>query len=509
MPNLSHPPTYTSRRDFLRFSAAAVAAVTLGTHAVNTVKAYAASPSLPMMNDPELHFLNRISYGVRPEDLQRVRQIGIAAYLAEQLHPDTLDDSAMDDILKRHPLLFMDRKAIHSTGFDGRAQSALMEGMIWRAAYSKRQLYERMVEFWTDHFNIPSEELAHDLILMHREVIRKHALGKFRDLAIGVAQSPAMLNYLDQAYSSKEHPNENYARELLELHTLGVDGGHYTETDVKEAARALTGWTIHNGTDSGFYFDMEMHDTEEKIILGHTFPAGRGIEDGLHLLSLTINHPATAYFVCRKLCVRFVSDHPADSLVESAAQVWIQTDGAIIPVLRHIFLSPEFQASAGQKLRRPLDFFIGALRATGTTFRSKWIIWELVQDLAQPPYGWNPPNGYPDVAGAWISSSGLLARWNTAMRLTHEAYSVPDSGMMTEIRQRIGSPQTVGELVDAVAVQIFGVPLASAERAPFIQFVTDDGAAGDENAPVTALMLASKLGTLYGLMLASPIYQWR
>lgn len=495
----------TSRRDFLRMTGAALAASAFGSAMVQTVAAAQGAEQHPATADPMLHLLNRISYSPRPEEVERIREIGIEAYLDEQLAPDSIDDSAMDDLLRQIPILAMTRQQSHSLGFDGRTHGALMRGFLARGTNSKRQLFERLVEFWTDHFNIPMEDRSHDLIVMHRDVFRRHALGKFRDLAIAVAQSPAMLYYLDNAYSEKEHPNENYARELMELHTLGVDGG-YTEADVKAAARALTGWTVFDGTDTGFYFDMEMHDTEAKTILGHEMPANRGIEDGLHLLSILVNHPATARFVSRKLIVRFVSDNPPDSLIDSTIQVWQETDGEIAPVLRHILLSDEFNQSAGLKLRRPLDFFIGAFRATGTTYRNDWQLWDTLREIGQSPYGWEPPNGYPDAAGAWLNSSGLLARWNVAMQLSHEAYSEKDSGLDTHIRERIGDPTIAGELVDAVSAQVFGVPIRSGEYGTFVNYVTDGG---DENTPVTALMLAEKLGTLYGLMLASPAYQWR
>ncbi|MBL8131749.1 MAG: DUF1800 domain-containing protein [Anaerolineae bacterium] len=495
----------TSRRDFLRFSASALIAAAAGSGYASAVAAQQGAETLPAARDPELHFLNRITYGPRPEEVERIRQIGVEAYLDEQLHPDSVDDSAMDERLRQFPILFMDRRTVHILGTDGRVWFALIRGMIERAAASRRQLYERMVEFWTDHFNVSGDDYVPDMVLMHREVIRRHALGKFRDLVIGTAQHPAMLYYLDQAYSDKEHPNENYARELLELHTLGVDGG-YSEEDVKEAARALTGWTVHDGTETGFFFDAEMHDFDDKFILGHEMPEGRGIEDGLHLISIVANHPSTARFVCRKLCVRFVSDNPPESLVESAAQVFRETGGEIAPVLRHILLSAEFQASAGQKLRRPLEFFVGAIRATGTTVRDDWFYLSLLEDLAQVPYQWSPPNGYPDVAGAWLGSSSLLARWNTAMTLTHGAYSEQDTGMTTQLRQRLGSPESIGQMVDAVAAQVFGVPLPQAERAQFVAYASDGG---DEQAAATPRVISDKLGTLYGLMLASPLYQWK
>lgn len=496
----------TSRRGFFKLACGALAGATLGTTLARQTMAWQGSDQLPAASDPLLHLANRLTYGPRPEELERAGQLGYAGFLEEQLSPESIDDSAMDELLKAMPILFMDRlTASQLDNFGGRAGEGLVEGTIARAVHSQRQLYERMVEFWMDHFNIPVEDYGLNLLIMNGEVIRKHALGNFRDLAFGVAQSPAMLQYLNQAESDKEHPNENYARELLELHTLGVDGG-YTETDVKEAARALTGWTVHDGTAHGFYFNPGMHDTGEKTILGHTFPAERGIEDGLHLLDIAVSHPSTAYFICRKLCVRFVSDNPPASLVESAAAVWTENKGEIKPVLRHIFTSPEFEQSAGQKLRRPLDFFIGALRATGTQIRMSWVLQEMLENLAQSPFGWHPPNGYPDVAGAWVNSGGLLARWNVAMDLTHRARSQQDTGMISRLHERISEPQTAGELVDQVAMQVFAARLPEAERARFVAYVTDDAGA---DTPVTSHMLGNKLGTLFGLMLASPMYQWR
>lgn len=492
-----------SRRDFLKLAGGALAAAAVARPAL-----LLARPEVfPSASDPALHFLNRISYGARPDELERARQIGIEAYLDEQLNPASIDDSAADALLRREvPIIFMNRRdAYRLEGSIYRTYMALTEAMVLRGVHSRRQLFERMVEFWTDHFNIPGDQLGPDLIPMHNEVIRKHALGSFRDLLIGTAQSPAMLTYLDNYLNVAEHPNENYAREIMELHSLGVDGG-YTEADVKEVARAFTGWTIHDGTETGFYFDASVHDTGEKVVLGHTLPADRGIEDGLQVLSILVNHPSTARYLCYKLCRRFVSDEPPQSLVDSAAAVWMAHRGQIVPVLRHIFLSAEFYQSAGQKLRRPLDFFIGALRATGTSFRNFWAMEIPLQDLAQVPYGWHPPDGYPDVSGAWINSSGLLARWNVAMLLTHSAYSEPDTGLDTLLHTRIGEPRTVGELVDAVSMQVFGVTLPEGERAPFIDFASEGAGA---QAEVTPYLRAQKLGTLYGLMLASPLYQWR
>jgi uncharacterized protein (DUF1800 family) len=467
----------------------------------------AAAP--PLTITPIVHLLNRITWGPRPEEVAHAEAIGYEAVLEEQLNPESLDDQAADAELARLPILFMDRATVHALPSpEYRTFKALVEGMVVRAVYSRRQLLERVVEFWADHFNIPTEGYSQELVSFQRDVIRRHALGNFRDLLIATAQHPAMLYYLDNANNLAESPNENYARELLELYTLGVDGG-YSEDDVKAAARAFTGWTVHNKTPTGFYFNAGNHDTGSKTLLGHTLPAERGLEDGLQVLSIAANHPATAHFLSYKLARRFVSDQPPASLVDQLATVWQASRGDIKTVLRTLFLSAEFKNATGQKFRRPLDFFIGALRATGTRTRHWWLFEELLNNLGQMPYGWAPPNGYPDVAGAWMGTGGLLARWNVAMRLTHGAVSDASDwgwGFTTDLRQRIGDPQSVGALVDAVATQLFGAPLTGDPRQFFVTYVTEDGNA---QAPMSLRLLGQKLGSLYGLMLASPYYQWR
>ncbi|MCS7070817.1 MAG: DUF1800 domain-containing protein, partial [Anaerolinea sp.] len=220
-------------------------------------------------------------------------------------------------------------------------------------------------------------------------------------------------------------------------------------------------------------------------------------------LDLAVHHPSTPRFVCRKLCVRFVSDSPPDDLVESAAQVWEAHDGAIVPVLRHILTSDAFRASAGMKLRRPLEFFIAAARATGAVYRNSWQLTETLNALGQPPFGWGPPDGYPDVASAWMAAGLMLERWNTAIDMTHAAYSERHSGIDTAIRQRVGTPNTVGELIDRVAEQVFGAPLPPDLRVPFLTFME-----ASADTPITPLLMADKFGMLYGLMLASPYFQW-
>lgn len=472
-------------------------------------------PAPAVQMTPVLQLWNRLSYGPRPEDVERGEGLGYAALLEEQLNPASLDDSACDQIMATFPILFMDRRTAHKLPSpEWRTYLALTIGTVVRAVYSRRQLLERMVEFWSDHFNMPASDYSLHMIDLQNLALRPHALGNFQQMLIAVTKSPAMLYYLDNFANIKDAPNENYARELLELYTLGVDGG-YTEQDVKEVARALTGWTVQDGARTGFYFDPDTHDTEAKTVLGHSLPAGRGIDDGYHVLNLVANHPATAQFICRKLCVRFVSDNPPQSLVDSMAAVWREQRGEIKPVLRHLFLSSEFQQAVGQKFRRPLDFFIGALRATGTQVTEVWSYYGFFEDLQQEPYGWHPPNGFPDVAGAWVTAGGMLARWNTAMRLTHFAHSDPNTadgwGLVTQLQPRIGTPATVGQLVDAVSRQVYGATLHADARNFYMHYLTDEPLTTTPatDRPLTKKILGHKAATLFGLMLAAPEYQWR
>ncbi len=488
-----------SRRGFLKSSSLAVVGAATAMY-LQPPQAFANGEQI----DPDIHLLNRITWGARPEDVQRIKGMGYVPYLEEQLNPEILDDSDTPELSQLSPILEMNRSDLFSVG-EFRPYVPMIMGMVLRATHSRAQLYERMVDFWGDHFNVSADELYNDMVFYHREVLRKHAMGNFRDILLASAKSPAMLTYLDNEVNIAEHPNENYARELLELHTLGVDGG-YSEDDVKAVARVLTGWTISAVNDDGFYFNEAEHDYESKTILGRNFPAGRGIEEGLHLITILAEHPSTAQFLSRKLCVRFISDNPPQSIVDSTATVWMQNRGDVKPVLRHILTSQEFLNSTGQKFRRPLEFFVGALRATGTRFVEDFEMIEVLQSLAHVPYGWTPPNGYPDVAGAWVNTNGLLNRWNVADMLTNQAHSYEETNLMSTLHERIGQPATVNEMVDSVSINVFGYRLEDSQRQPYIEF-TSNGMGGEQ--PVTPQIYASKLASLYCLMLSSPQYQWR
>jgi hypothetical protein len=503
-----------SRRDFLKASSAFAVLLGWGGPFQRGAQAAFATP----LEAQQYHFLSRTSWGVKVADMKKIARVGIGAYLEEQLKGEKIPGaSAMPNSILR-----LNRKqAWKLKDAETVCYKALLTGMVKRAATSPAQLLERMVEFWSDHFNVASEGIEPDYVDFQRTAIRPNALGKFRDLLRATAKHPAMLNYLDNYLNVAEHPNENYAREVMELHTLSVDGG-YTERDVKAVARALTGWSYDRQWDKyeGFYFDADNHDTEVKVVLGQTLAAGRGIADGEDVLDILAGHDSTAKFVCRKLAIRFVSDAPPQTLIDRMVAVWKATGGEIKPVLRAMFLkddkltlTDEFAAAAGKKLRRPLDFFVGIVRTTGANFLDFWLMEWFLSKLAQVPYGWHPPNGYPEPAGAWANTSGLLERWNIAQYMTDTALNERWSRMTTPLNLLVGWVATVGELVDKCALLVLGTSLDPATRAQLVAFVNTDyegkPTGGTAATRLTIPVRKQKLAVLCGLLFSSPMYQWR
>ena len=310
--------------------------------------------------DPAFHLLSRAAYGPWPGDLDRVRTIGAEKWIEEQLAPDSIDDIACDLRARRFETIW------HEPGTCYEYKKPVLREEITRhtllrGVYSKRQLFEVMVGFWTDHLNINLEK--GDCIYLKpaddRLVIRAHALGKFKELIRASATSPAMLVYIDGKENKKgspsEVPNENYARELLELHTLGVDGG-YTQSDVYEAARCLTGWRLRTGWRKGtVYFDPSLHDDGEKRVLGQLIPAAGGAADLDRIVDIVCSHPSTARHVATKLVRRFVSEDVPASLVTRVAAVFTATDGDIKSLLRTIFAANESKTALGLKFKRPFN----------------------------------------------------------------------------------------------------------------------------------------------------------
>ncbi len=373
----------------------------------------------------ELRLLRRISMGLTATAADRVRSIGFTRFLEEQLNPAAIDDSACDQrISTRYPEFAYTQATMlaKDSVFWQEVAAPVLRAIIERASFSERLLEQRMIEFWSDHFNIP---LSGPRVVDYRDVIMPHVLGKFGDLVRASMRSPAMLIYLDQVWSTKYGVNENYARELLELHTVGWDGG-YTQQDVHDFARVLTGWTIDN--QRRFVYNAGYHDFGAKRVMGQVMP-GRaeqggtaGMDEAIALAEFLIHHPSTAKFVCTKLLRWFVRPDPSPSQIAAAVNAFNSTDGDIKAVLRAI-LTENNLASAPAKLKRPFHYYASIVRATGATIDawSDWTTWEGVTghhwDNAHAPLTWQTPDGFPDRADYW---AGLMVnRWNAASSILY------------------------------------------------------------------------------------------
>jgi len=414
--------------------------------------------------------LRRITFAPTPADSTRAAQIGLDAYIEEQLAPASIPDPDVEDQLGQYDTLSMAPADLLNILPKEKVVEQLMEATLFRAVYSRRQLNELMVDFWSNHFNIYIEKSSDRLLktVDDRDVIRPNALGNFSDLLSASAHSPGMLIFLDNALSKKSNPNENYGRELLELHTLSVNGG-YTQADVHDAARALTGWTIYGpkaAQPGTFFFNPKIHDDGIKTILGQHFPTGQGIKDGEQLLTMLAGHPSTAAFISTKLVRRFVNDNPPASLVLKATDAFTKTGGDIAKVMSTILHSDEFKASLGQKIKRPFEYVVSALRSVGANIKPGQPSLGVLTLFGQKPFYWQSPNGYPDSAEAWITTSGVLNRWNYALALSFNAIN----DTQVDLANLVPVSTSVAAGIDALGLRLLGEPLPNPERQILLDF---------------------------------------
>jgi len=562
------------------------------------------------------HVLNRLAFGPRPGDTERVRRMGVDAWIAEQLRPERIDDAAATSFTARYTTLSktsdqlfaesppggqlqaqLARKGASATAADSQRvrQAAqlnrqyvgeLTSHRVARAVLTERQLEEVMVDFWLNHFSVfvGKDRTRYFLSAYEREAIRPHALGSFRDLLGAVAKSPAMLYYLDnwQSVADSGRPvlqpvpprlarrraqavqraaqqrgaddeqmqrlaqlqqrrrglNENYARELMELHTLGVDGG-YSQQDVIEVARALTGWTLERGAQGGgFVFRPQVHDAGAKTILGQRFPAGRGVEEGEAVLDLLARHPKTAEYIATKLARRLVSDTPPPALVQRAAATFTRSNGDIREVVRTIVTSPEFFSTAAYraKVKSPFEVVVSTLRAMQATPTTAPILAQLVARLGQPIYGHQAPNGWPETGDAWMNTGAILNRINFGLAVA--SGRVPGVRLQQWPAAATLQPLPREQQVDGVIRELLGGAVSPDTRQvlltgtnPFLQanvskadsLVFDDDStdtmtpptmrarAGRRNAMAggTSTAAAAGLTQIIGLALGSPEFQRR
>jgi uncharacterized protein (DUF1800 family) len=397
------------------------------------------------------------------------------------------------------------REAMAATQPQQLVNEELIESKVYRAVYSNRQLQEVLVDFWMNHFNVFNGKGPGRLLLtsFERDAIRPYVFGHFKDMLLATARHPAMLFYLDNWQSQVPRDdlpgvvalpaavrqpglNENYARELMELHTMGVDGG-YTQADVIAVARALSGWTIYDQAKyAEFQFNPAGHDRKEKVVLGHVLPAGRGEQDGIDVIDILAHHPSTARFISKKLAQRFVADAPPQTLIDRMAATFRKTDGDLRAVLQTMFNSTEFMSVGAwqSKVKSPLEMVISAVRALNADVVDAYPLAQRIGDLGEPLYGKLEPTGYPNTGEAWINTAGILGRINFATALA--------AGQVPGVKADLSRFQA--EEPAAVAKEI----LKTAPSAATLEAIEQ----GIRHSPATPALLTT-------LVLSSPDFQRR
>jgi hypothetical protein len=395
------------------------------------------------------HILNRIGYGPDAWSLARIAEIGMNGYIEEQLNPSALDDSALDaEIASLYPVENMSYKTSRVTYNEYTGNPDIgpyspirdaTRAKLLRAVKSKKQLEQVLVDFWFNHFNVDglAKEARWGFVTLQRDAIRAHVFGRFEQMLVAVARNPGMMDYLDNSVNFKEGYrhlgitrgiNENYAREILELHTLGVDNG-YTHEDIRTVARAFTGWSIatsYNIHPDGYEFYLQGHDRDPKTLFNGALvlPAGRGEEDALDVMDYLARQPATAERLVRKLCQRFISeDAPPQAVIDRAKQTYLDTDGDLREVYRVILTSAEFRGLdyARTKVKRPLHFVASLARAAGLAddalFASR--LESQMMLLGEGLFRAGPPTGYPESSRFWSGEGAYIQRVKTAYQATH------------------------------------------------------------------------------------------
>ncbi len=518
--------------------------------------------------------VSRLTFGPRPGEVERVIAMGTDRWIERQLDPDRIPDPTLDGLLTELPVWHMDVKTLVDSfppqdifirdlrtlrGVAANQQFALtpndsillkaintsanqyynqfQAAKVLRAQMSERELVEVMTDFWENHFSVYAAKMPTRFTLLDydRDVIRPRALGHFRDLLGAVAHSPAMLYYLDnfqsvadsnhmtlpelrQAERTGRRPvnhrrnglNENYGRELLELHTLGVDGG-YTQKDVIAVARALTGWTLDTPRQGGgFIFREGQHDAEPKIVLGHTLPAGRGEEDGEEVLDIVARHPATAHHIAFELVRRFVSDTPSVTLVNRVAETYRRTDGDIKAMLRTIFTSPEFfsRAAYRAKVESPFELVLSARRIMNASPDTSASTAGQIQRMGEQLFGHLAPNGWPETGDQWINAGSLLDRINFGVQVGAGRLRFAPAEQWPGWALLIAMP--LDKQVDGVVDQILGGNASPETRE--ILFKGQNPLVARHAADTAMVAAAPKppsLKDLLGIALGSPEFQRR
>ena len=437
--------------------------------------------------------VRKVTNGVTAPELKLAQKLGFNGYLNYHLGYAKIDDSqAQAFVNQKYPLIAQSGDQLYNLD-QGTVQAQLVEASLYRAAFSKRQLYERMVEFWSDHFNIAFSQVNYLKVVDDREVIRKHALGKFPDLLKASAHSAAMLEYLDNTRNRQRTLNENYAREIMELHTLGVDGG-YTQVDVRELARVLTGWTLAGrGT---FAFDPAGHDFGAKSVKGQAFPAmptsaGAAAKvEGDQMLDFLVKHPSTAKFIAKKMLRWLLQYEPTTAQITAVAAVYTKTQGDIPSMVRAV-LTPANVTAAVPKFKRPYTYMLSALRAVNPNVTAMGAVRRQLTTLGQPMFAWEQPDGYPDRADYW--AGGVLQRWNFAVTLSN----LGTAGELTLDIARFNAVNTPDGVTAAINRELFGGEMPERLKGQLFTYLQPQA------APTVA-----RVREAIALALSSATFQW-
>jgi len=497
--------------------------------------------------------LNRMGFGPRPGDIAAFHALGsdeaerMEAYVGVQLNPASIDDSACDARIaaagfttlgKSQAQLWQDHVVADVSWSERMRPFFEVERLAFlRAVHSRRQLVEMLADFWHNHFNVHGYDYWIGPLWAHwdRDVIRGHLLGNFRAMLEAVASSPCMLYYLDNYTNSSAGPNENWARELIELHTLGaenylgvmrqtevpVDGlGRpvgYVDDDVFEATRCFTGWSFDFDTGL-FEYRGDWHDHFQKTVLGTYMPPNQAdLADGRDVLDAVASHPGTARHIARKLCRRFISDDPPQKVVDAAAAVFhgAQDDpDQLAQVVRTILLSEEFLTTWGEKIKRPFEVVVSAMRSVGAEFsfaldedETDTLLW-LYDQAGQPLFSWRAPNGYSDLKEDWQSTTPRVHLWRVCNWMVDVEDDL-DNHLMDVVAETPSGVRTANELADYWIGRILGRPMPAADRAEIVDFMAQ-GYNPDLDLPVGADSdTQERLRAMVGLVFMSPSFLWR
>jgi uncharacterized protein (DUF1800 family) len=445
----------------------------------------------PASGDTLLRLVRRITNGVTEEELNLARSLGFQAYLEHHLNHEAIDDARVTDfVAANYPAVNQDVLQLYTQN-QTTVQYALQDATLYRGAFSKRQLYERMVNFWSDHFNIYYPKVNYLKVVDDKDVIRKNALGSFPEMLKASAHSSAMLEYLDNTRSRANNVNQNYAREIMELHTLGVDGG-YTQTDVEEVTRAFTGWTIQGR--GGFRFDPTGHDFGAKTVLGNTIPAmptsagAQGVTDGERVLDILVAHQSTARFISYKMIRWLLRYDPPAALVDKVAETYTRTGGDIKAMIR-VIMTPANLTAAPAMYRQPYHLMLASLRAAQPSVANVAALRDQLRNMGQYLFFWEDPDGYPHNTDWW--GGLILQRWS------FEAYLSARTGDVLGVDvTKFMTVSTANAIADSMNQLAFAGTMSASLKTRVAQYLA------------AAAISQTRVREAFGLALSSSEFQW-